>query len=201
MSVIKSKRKTSKFEVLVNASRMRDLAIKYSLNDFGVENTDELSENDVDYLIFAKNKLRDSMFRIVEYVTKANDIYMKEYAEYCERRKLQDLTIGECHNALQVLQCVINVMHTVKKDVNINKYDQIVDMVGSEIALVKAWRTSDNLVGERLKKEYYDKTAQSLLVYLTKIIKACGGQLNVDGVEESMNTENAKSNKTDKKSK
>lgn len=77
MSVIKSKRKTSKFEVLVNASRMRDLAIKYSLNDFGVENTDELSENDVDYLIFAKNKLRDSMFRIVEYVTKANDIYMK----------------------------------------------------------------------------------------------------------------------------
>lgn len=54
MSVIKSKRKTSKFEVLVNASRMRDLAIKYSLNDFGVENTDELSENDVDYLIFAK---------------------------------------------------------------------------------------------------------------------------------------------------
>lgn len=201
MSVIKSKRKTSKFEVLVNATRMRDLAIKYSINDFGVENEDELSENDIDYLIFAKNKLRESLFLMIDYIAKANDIYMKEYAEYCERRKLQDLIIGECHNVLQILQCIINVMHSVKKDVNINKYDQIVNMVESQIALTKAWRTSDNPIGERLKKEYYDNVAKSLLVYLTQIIKACGGQLNI----ESTNTENTdnkeSNNNANKKSK
>lgn len=169
MSVLKSKRKESQFEVHHNLYKMRkemtDLLLrdfgysaakaqKYVEKQFGGRPYDELPENLK--LQYDRRKQRDDAFhkwfiidqrkaivdclrRITAEAYKANSIYPKYPEELVERRLCQDKAIGECYVLIQELQYAIETL-----PVDVEKYMRYVDMIKTEINLLKGWRKSDN---------------------------------------------------------
>lgn len=57
------------------------------------------------------------------------------------------MAVGNCEQLLQEMQYVISIL-----DVDVNKYLPYVDMIEKEIALLRAWRKSDNRLLERVKQ-------------------------------------------------
>jgi hypothetical protein len=169
VSVLKYKRKESKFEVFDYFYRTRKEITDLLLRDFGYDKTksdarvqkyfggrtfEELNEQEKDRYIKIQNKniafddwfivderktIMDCLRTITEEVFVANSIYPSMPEELVERRIHQDRAIGECHRLLQELQYAIEVL-----PVDINKYTHFADMVNHEIDLIKGWRKSDN---------------------------------------------------------
>lgn len=169
MSVLKSKRKSSQFEVFHHLYKMRKEVTDLLLRDFGydLERADkridkmfgnkpyeELTpEEKVRYdKLKAKNQSFDEWFiaderqvvvdclrTITEEVFVANSIYPTCMEELVERRIHQDRAIGQCYRLTQELQYAIETL-----PVDVNKYLRFADMIQTKINLLKGWRKSDN---------------------------------------------------------
>lgn len=169
MSVLKSKRKESQFEVFHSYYKMRreitDLLLRdfgYSLDEakriidkkFGNRRYEEFTpEEKIRY-----NKMRekyikfyswfvqderkavvDCLRKIGEEIFTANSIYPMYMDELIERRMHQDIAIGQCNRLAQELQYAIETL-----PVDVNKYLRFSEMIKTEINLIKGWRKSDN---------------------------------------------------------
>ena len=160
MSVLKSKRKPSQFEVFHHLNKMRKEVTDLLLRDFGydldkavkkVETTfggrpyEELSPDEkvryeklmekntafAEWFIADERKvIVDCLRSITEEVYVANSIY---------RRVHQDRAVGQCYRLTQELQYAIETL-----PVDVNKYLRFAEMIQTEINLLKGWRKSDN---------------------------------------------------------
>lgn len=169
MSVLKSKRKASQFEVFHHFYKMRKEVTDLLLRDFGydynrAENkvakmfggrsyTELTSEEKSRYdRLMEKNRAFDEWFiederkvivdclrSIGENVFLANSIYPTYMEELIERRLCQDKAIGLCYRLTQELQYAIETL-----PVDVNKYLRFAEMIQTEINLLKGWRKSDN---------------------------------------------------------
>ena len=169
MSVLKSKRKPSQFEVFHHLTKMRKEVTDLLLQDFGydlgkatkkVEKTfgsrqyEELSPDEkvryervlkkniafAEWFVADERKvIIDCLRSITEEVYVANSIYPTCHEELMERRVRQDQAIGQCYRLTQELQYVIETL-----PVDVNKYLRFAEMIQTEINLIKGWRKSDN---------------------------------------------------------
>lgn len=169
MSVLKSKRKPSQFEVFHHLNKMRkeitdlllrdfgydhDKAADKANNTFGQRQYDDLSDSEKERYdkIVKRNSSFDKWFitderrvvidcirKITEEVYVANSIYPTCQEELTERRVHQDLAVGQCYRLTQELQYAIETL-----PVDINKYLRFGEMIQEEIDLIKGWRKSNN---------------------------------------------------------
>ena len=169
MSVLKSKRKSSQFEVFHHLYKTRKEVTDLLLRDFGYDleraekkvekmfggrRYEELTpEEKVRYdKLKAKNEAFDTWFiederkcvvdclrEITKEVFMANNIYPTVMKELVERRLCQDRAVGQCYRLTQELQYAIETL-----PVDVNKYLRFADMIQTEINLIKGWRKSDN---------------------------------------------------------
>lgn len=178
MSVLKSKRKTSRLEFLHNAYVIQRSLALLLLRDFGTKPKiratrffaaiNKMSEEDKDIFLDLTDKygvtsivdeypewlisdmrnrvLQEARF-LVRNIIQANSIYPAYVSEYMDRRRYQTMAIGNCEQMLQEMQFVISILN-----VDVNKYLPYVDMIEREIALLRAWRKSDNRLLERAKQ-------------------------------------------------
>lgn len=169
MSVLKSKRKQSQFEVFHHLYKMRKEITDLLLRDFGYSESKALKYvmkalgggsfedlEDVEKARYIKRQKRDEAFHewfivderkavvdclrdITKEVYVANSIYPTCMEELIERRIHQDRAIGHCYRLTQELQYAIETL-----PVDVNKYLRFADMIKTEINLLKGWRKSDN---------------------------------------------------------
>ena len=169
MAVLKSKRKSSQFEVFHHLYKTRKEVTDLLLRDFGYDleraekkvekmfggrRYEELTpEEKVRYdKLKAKNEAFDTWFiederkcvvdclrEITKEVFMANNIYPTVMKELVERRLCQDRAVGQCYRLTQELQYAIETL-----PVDVNKYTRFADMIQTEINLIKGWRKSDN---------------------------------------------------------
>lgn len=169
MSVLKSKRKASQFEVFHHFYKMRKKVTDLLLRDFGYDYN--RAENKVAKMfggrsyteltpeeksrydrLMEKNRAFDEWFiederkvivdclrSIGENVFLVNSIYPTYMEELIERRLCQDKAIGLCYRLTQELQYAIETL-----PVDVNKYLRFAEMIQTEINLLKGWRKSDN---------------------------------------------------------
>lgn len=178
MSVLKSKRKTSRLEFLHNAYVIQRSFALLLLRNFGTKPKiratrffaaiNKMSEEDKNKFLDLTDKygitsivdeypewlisdmrnrvLQEARF-LIRNIIQANSIYPAYVSEYMDRRRYQTMAIGNCEQLLQEMQFVISIL-----DVDVNKYLPYVDMIEKEIALLRAWRKSDNRLLERAKQ-------------------------------------------------
>lgn len=180
MSVLKSKRKESQFEVFHHLTKMRKEVTDLLLRDFGYDlgrankrisnmfgnrSYEELTPDEkVRYeKLSEKNKAFDEWFvkdqrqtvvdclrTITSEVYTANSIYPTYMEELVERRLHQDRAIGQCYRLTQELQYAIETL-----PVDVNKYLRFATMIQTEINLLKGWRKSDN----KFKRAFSDSAS------------------------------------------
>ena len=169
MSVVKSKRKESQFEVFHHLVKMRkevtdlllrdfgfdaDKAAKKTTKTFGGKMYEELSDSEKErydkltkrnaaftewFILDERKVVIDCIRAITEETFVANSIYPTCTEELIERRLHQDRAIGECYRLTQELQYAIETL-----PVDVNKYLRFADMIQTEINLLKGWRKADN---------------------------------------------------------
>ena len=198
MSVLKANRKPSPFEVVHHAYKVRtvitDLAIrKFGLKDYipkpkpqdyekwsdnqkqGYEKS--VQKNIERYNAFVEWFVPDEQKTILNIVRSmiheiflANEIHPQRLFECNERRLHQDLALGHCENLIQELQYVITTLH-----VDVEKYENITNMIKQEQALIKGWRKSDNAMRKKitekeLSEQFTDSEIHRVLQLLNEII-------------------------------
>lgn len=169
MSVLKSKRKPSQFEVFHHLTKLRQEITDLLLRDFGYSFekaekrlnhrfSNRTYEDLTDQEKIAYDKLRerntafdewfikderqvivDCLREITKEVYIANSIYPTCYEELVQRRLHQDEAIGQCYRLTQELQYAIE---TLPVDVNI--FLRFGESIQKEVNLIKGWRKSDN---------------------------------------------------------
>lgn len=169
MSVLKSKRKPSQFEVFHHLNKVRKEVTDLLLRDFGYSKRkaaqrlekkfsgrsyEELTDVEKEiYDHFRKQQeafdtwfiederkaVVDCLRSIGEHVYAANSIYPTYYEELVERRVHQDLAIGQCYRLVQELQYAIETL-----PVDVNSFLRFGEDIQREIDLIKGWRKSDN---------------------------------------------------------
>lgn len=169
MSVLKSKRKASQFEVFHHLYKVRKDITDLLLRDFGYtyEKADkrltrqfggraytELSEAEQERYDRVKKRLEsfddwfiyderqavvDCLREITKEVFIANSIYPTCMEELVQRRLHQDEAIGQCYRLIQELQYAIETL-----PVDVNAYLRFAEEVQTEINLIKGWRKADN---------------------------------------------------------
>lgn len=168
MSVLKSKRKPSQFEVFHQLTKLRKDITDLLLRDFGFDTVkaekrlekrfgkpfDELDEKQ--QATYTRQKRRWDAFdewfiederktivnclrAITREVYIANSIYPTVQEELTERRLHQDRAIGLCYTLTQELQYAIETL-----PVDVNQYLRFGEMIQAEVNLIKGWRKSDN---------------------------------------------------------
>lgn len=168
MSVPKSKRKPSQFEVFHQLTKLRKDITDLLLRDFGFDTVkaekrlekrfgkpfDELDEKQ--QATYTRQKRRWDAFdewfiederktivnclrAITREVYIANSIYPTVQEELTERRLHQDRAIGLCYTLTQELQYAIETL-----PVDVNQYLRFGEMIQAEVNLIKGWRKSDN---------------------------------------------------------
>lgn len=150
MSVVKSKRKPSRFEVEHNAFKIRTTMLKTILIDYGVINRNELIPYEAQILHESTPHLLNYARQISNCIQNANAIYGINIEMMNERRKWQDRAIAYCNCILQELQYIIAVFNDY---VNVNKYKQVIELVNTEILLIKGWRKGDNKIRKQLESK------------------------------------------------
>lgn len=169
MSVPKSRRKESQFEVFHHLAHMRKEITDLLLRDFGYDKVksekaqvkhlcgraiEDLDEHDRDiydkrcardaafhewFILDERKAITDCLRQITSCVYMANNIYSMYPHELIERRLHQDRAIGYCFGLVQELQYAIETL-PVKMDI----YMRTAELVLTEIKLIKGWRKSDN---------------------------------------------------------
>ncbi len=187
MSVIKRKRTKSKLQALYDAQKMRTKVSELILKDFGakpkvrtvedIAKNYKMSEEDAEKYLELTDKygittvleefpywfvddLRDSvilcMREMAEHITIANSIFPNSIYECDLRRQHQDIAIGQCEFLLQELQYIMSVI-----PLNVNKLMPYVEMVEKEVALLKAWRKSDNPMRNKIIQKEIERYSQA----------------------------------------
>lgn len=168
MSVLKSKRKPSQFEVFHHLNKLRKDITDLLLRDFGFDIVkaekrldkrfckpfEELDEKQQaaytrlkqrweafdEWFIEDERKVIVNCLRaITREVYIANSIYPTLHEELAERRLHQDRAIGLCYTLTQELQYAIEML-----PVDVNQYLRFGEMIQTEVTLIKGWRKSDN---------------------------------------------------------
>ena len=169
MSVVKSKRKPSQFEVFNNYTKLRKEVTALMLNNFGYSKDraekhlqrqaggkpyDELTpEGKVRYdklkqklesfaawfIPSERDAVADCLRELTACIYGANSIYPTCAEELIERRILQDKALGQCYRLTQELQYTIETL-----PVDIEKYTRFAEMIELQITLIKGWRKADN---------------------------------------------------------
>lgn len=169
MSVLKSKRKASQFEVFHQLTKLRkditdlllrDFGYSYEKCDkklqkaFGGRTYDQLTEAERlrydrmkqkweafdDWFIYDQRQvIVDCLREITKEVYIANSIYPTCMEELIERRLHQDNAIGQCYRLVQELQYAIETL-----PVDVNTFTQFGNAIQTEINLIKGWRKADN---------------------------------------------------------
>lgn len=180
MSVLKSKRKESQFEVFHHLTKMRkevtdlllrdfgydlERAEKKVLKTFGEKSYEELTPEEINrynklmekhnafaewFIADERKTIVDCLRNITEEVYTANSIYPAYMEELIERRLHQDRAIGQCYRLTQELQYAIETL-----PVDVNKYLRFASMIQTEINLLKGWRKSDN----KFKRAFSDSAS------------------------------------------
>lgn len=177
MSVIKSKRRESDFEVYSHWQKTESQITELLLRDFGyspikaderiakimsrygdisemtefqTEKAIRAVERDTElqnwYMWRRRNKILDCMDDITKYIRMANTMYPQYREELIQRRIYQDKAIGQLNALLQYIQVTAEHLPIEKE-----KIIRFAPMISKEIALVKAWRKSDNKIAKNLK--------------------------------------------------
>ena len=141
MLVLKANRKPSPFEVEHHAYKVRTIITDLALRQFGlVAKRKERYEAFIEWFIPDEQKAIIQITRdMVHEIFLANEICQQFISECDERRIHQDLALGHCENLIQELQYTITTL-----PVNVEKYENITNMIMQEQALIKGWRKSDN---------------------------------------------------------
>lgn len=169
MSVLKSKRKESQFEVFHHLYKLRKEITDLLLRDFGYDfnksekrlkrmfgdrDYGELNDNeryrydrlrerykafDEWFIADQRQIVMDCLRTIQQEVFVANSIYPMYMEELIERRQHQDRAIGQCFRLQQELQYAIETL-----PVDVNAYLRFGEGIKHEIDLIKGWRKSDN---------------------------------------------------------
>lgn len=169
MSVLKSKRKASQFEVFHHLNKLRrditDLLLRdfgYSFEKaesrlarrFGGRAYDDLTEKEKETFERHRVKLeafdewfisdqRQTIVNCLRNITRevyiANSIYPTCIEELNQRRLHQDEAIGHCYHLVQELQYAIETL-----PVDVNTFLRFGEAIQTEINLIKGWRRSDN---------------------------------------------------------
>lgn len=180
MSVLKSKRKESQFEVFHHLAKMRREVTDLLLRDFGYSPAkakkkiqkqfsgrayDELTDKEREhyellvardgafrdwFIVDERETVVDCLRKITEEVYTANSIYPTSTEELIERRTHQERAIGQCYRLIQELQYAAETL-----PVDVNKYLRFAEMIDVEIKLLKGWRKADN----KLKRVISDSAA------------------------------------------
>lgn len=127
-----------------DATKLGELLDRYNLGDKALEDFPS-------WWITARRERVDTILAdLMSYIVKANSIYATCEVEMYERRVQQDRAIGCVYELLNELQFIASVLwRTAGTD--INKFIPFIDMAEAQIALLKAWRKSDNASLKRLK--------------------------------------------------
>lgn len=142
MSVLKSKRQESKFEVFHQFYKLRKELTDLVYRHFGYKGETDFSK----WFINGESQVvLSNLSEAQKYITMANSIFPNCLMECDERRRLQDLAIGLHYDLLQELQFVLEMLPIDK-----NKYTRYADMINHEIALLKGWRQSDNAIRKKI---------------------------------------------------
>lgn len=171
MSVLVKKRKKSKFEVFDHWFDVRRELTDLLLRDFGysfdkaetrlnkrfgnksIENMDEKERAryqktkeryeafDDWFIDNERNTITEYIREVTKHCFIANSNYPYIDEEYIQRRLHQDEAIGFCQAIKQELQYVIDTL-----PVDVNVYLRFAEMIDKEVALIKAWRKSDNKI-------------------------------------------------------
>lgn len=169
MSVLKSKRKPSQFEVFHHLNKVRKEVTDLLLRDFGYSSQkaekrlqkrfsgrsyEELTDVEQQiydhfrkqqeafdswFIMDERKAVIDCLRSITEHVYTANSIYPTFQEELEERRIHQDLAIGQCYRLVQELQYAIETL-----PVDVNSFLRFGEDIQREIDLIKGWRKSDN---------------------------------------------------------
>ena len=181
MSVLKANRKPSPFEVEHHAYKVRTVITDLALRQFGLKEYEEKPKPDayagwsqnqkdgydrniakrkeryeafVEWFILDEQKAIIQITRdMVHEIFLANEISPQFISECDERRIHQDLALGHCENLIQELQYIITTL-----PVNIEKYENITNMIIQEQALIKGWRKSDN----KIRKSILNREKESV---------------------------------------
>lgn len=169
MSVLKSKRKASQFEVFHHLNKMRKEITDLLLRDFGYsfekaearllkqfggrtleqlteaervryEKTKQRLEAFDDWFIYDQRQVIVNCLRdITKEVYIANSIYPTAMEELVQRRLHQEEAIGHCYRLTQELQYAIETL-----PVDVNLFLHFGEAIQTEINLIKGWRKADN---------------------------------------------------------
>lgn len=143
MTVLKSQRRESKFEVFHNFYYMRKELTSLIFRHLGYKGNDEFFK----WVINGESQtIMRNLAEAQRYITMANSIFPTNLVECDERRKLQDYAIGLNYAILQELQFVLETIPPIDK----NKYVHFVDIINKEIKLLKGWRQSDNSIRKKI---------------------------------------------------
>ncbi|NRO03740.1 hypothetical protein [Lactobacillus helveticus] len=143
MTVPKSKRNKSRFEVFHNMQAVQKELILYLMDDFGITRNTNLGE--AQFLDLKFQRVINLCSDIVGDLHRANDLFVTNMMEYGQRRLYQNRAIANCDVLKQELQSVIDVI----SGLNINKYKISIKLIDKELVLIKSWRKADI----RLKKK------------------------------------------------
>ena len=160
MSVIKAKRKESRFEVLVHADNVHDMLLELMQRDFGIKDLAILvrkkylfgktQESDYKYYVMVMNQSKtriDYLSRqLIASVRAANVLYPVSEAELDRRRDYQNNAIASCEQIKSELQRVVDIF-----EVDINIYARYFQAINREVHLIKTWRQRDNKLKSRLQ--------------------------------------------------
>lgn len=143
MTVPKSKRRKSRFEVFHNMQALQKELVKHLMQDFGITRIADLGE--AQFLDLKFERVINLCAEIVGDIHRANAMHVSNMLEYEERRLYQDKAIGNCVVLKQELQSIVDII----SGLNLNKYKTSIELIEKEIHLIKSWRKSDL----RLKKK------------------------------------------------
>lgn len=149
MTIHRSERKESQFEVFSHALKLRREIRRLAQRNFGYKpkirnyETEQQQEQRFKFESRELAKETDYLLDILREITAniifANKIYPKTWAEYCERRLHQTKAIAECGRLSAELQYIIEDFGS-----DVNKFIPYDALIQKEISLLKAWRKSDN---------------------------------------------------------
>ena len=160
MSVLVSKRKESKLEVIVYSIELHNMLVELMQRSFGVKNLDQLVRvryaygkddredfNKYHYLMYESKKRIDHLASLLtSNLVSANSRYPTTLHEYERRRDFQNDAIVNCEQLIKELQHVVDIF-----DVDLNLYERYVTAIDREIGLIKNWRQRDNKIKSYVK--------------------------------------------------
>ncbi len=140
-----SKRERKTFYVFQKASELRLELCRYILFDFGKE---ELLKVGTQFANMEAEELLTHAKDIQTYITKANAIYISNLVEYEQRRLYMDKAIASAFALSRELNFIVDMY---ENRINVDKYARMDNTVSEVIALLKAWRKSENHFKNKLQ--------------------------------------------------